>query len=227
MPLSFHDAFIYEDSGSLLWFQREGIYQSDLWVWKFDALWSGDYCYLESLLRNIKVNFSDAKELNTWIDEILLGMSSEGYAFYFDGLGELLKICTKIDKWLLYISIQQTAKELFWNDFDRLRIIFNWNWFDFDFFGYYRWVRSGDILSRSLALLKKPNPEDAVKTVTDWVIEDIQRIRNTIYQHRWITAINEAWVITDDSISVVSSVITWLVHINIPDSKEASDEIQF
>ncbi len=228
MPLSFNDAFVYEDSDLLPWFQSEGIYQSDLFVWRFYHLGSGDYSYLEKLLKNIKSHFPNAPDSNEWIDEVLSHLLEEWYWFEFYTLDVLLGMYAKVNKQLLYTCIEKTAKELYSDNFDKLRIIFNWQWSNFGFFGYYHWPRWDDALSKSLALHKKPNPSDEHKTVIDWVIEDVHWIHTEIQYHRWVTAINEKWVIVDDTISVVSSLITGLIHINkSPTIDDSDDEIPF
>jgi len=207
---------MYEDLNSFSGFEQQPIYQSDLRVWQFSELWTGQYWYLERLLQNIKLYFPNWPEKNEWINEILLRISNEGYWFDFMWLKDILDIYKKIDQSLLYASIEKTARELCVDDFDRLRIIFYWDYDNFSFLGYYPWVKWSNTLSKSFALLIKPNPTDEHKTVIDWVNEDIIWIWNKIIYHRGIQVINKEWVYVDDSISVVSSLITGRVHMLIP-----------
>lgn len=212
MPLSFNDAFMYENSDLSPGFEQEPIYQSDLRVWQFSDLGTGQYWYLEKLLQNIKLYFPNWPDGNEWVDEILLRISEEGYWFDFMWLKDILNTYKKIDQSILYTCIERTAKELCSDDFDRLRIIFYWNYDCFSFLGYYPGVKGTSILSKSLSLLTKPNPTDEHKTVLDWVNEDVIWIWKEINYHRWIY--------DEDSISVVSSLITGRVHLLIPISEE-------
>jgi hypothetical protein len=51
-------------------------------------------------------------------------MQEEGEGFELSFLKDILNTYKKIDQSLLYASIEQTAKELCSDEFDRLRIIF-------------------------------------------------------------------------------------------------------
>ncbi|MBC7498704.1 hypothetical protein H7170_03620 [Candidatus Gracilibacteria bacterium] len=229
MPLSFNDAFIYDDSTPFPGFEQQPIYQSDLRVGKFSDLGTSQYWHLEKLLNNIKLYFPNGPDRHEWIDEILLEISDEGYGFNFMGLKDILNTYKKINQSILYASIEKTARELCPDDFDRLRIIFYGDFDSFSFLGYYPGAKGSDILSKSLSLLTKPNPSDECKIVVDGVKEDIICIGDEVRFHRGIQAINEKGVYIDNSTSIASSLITGRVHLLVPicNREDKSSQGQF